>query len=87
MTDTDLTAHQIATIQTELRRTLGLDEERFPLPSFIGMVSDEIEQLRAKGQSNAEIAQLMASVSGIAIAAEDIEEHYTSPEARAEFHG
>jgi len=87
MTGIDLTAHQIATIQTELRRMLGLEEERFSIPSFIGMVNDEIEQLRAKGRTDPEIAQLMAKASGIEIAAKDIEQHYASPEVRAEFHG
>ena len=83
----DLTAHQIATVQTELRRTLGLPEERFSLPSFVGMISDEIEQLRATGRSDTDIADLLTRLSGTPIRAEDVAQHYASPEARAGFHG
>jgi hypothetical protein len=60
----------------------GLKPEQFPLPAFVGMISDEIEQLRNQGRSDAEIANAIRANSQIDIAAEDITEHYASPEAR-----
>ena len=42
-----LTLQQAMAAQSKLRDVLGLPEEQFPLPAFIGMISDEIEQLLA----------------------------------------
>ena len=81
-----LTAHQVAAAQIEMRAALGLEEERFPLPAFIGMVSDEIEQLRAQGYTDTDIAELIEAASRVAITAEDIGLHYASPEARGRPH-
>ena len=77
-----LSGHQIASAQTHLRLELGLLPERFLLPAFIGMVSDEIEQLRAQGRIDTEIAELICTASGANVAAEDIGLHYAPPEAR-----
>ncbi len=46
-----LTGQQAADAQTALRQALGLPPEQFPLQAFVGMVSDEIEQLRSKGET------------------------------------
>jgi hypothetical protein len=45
--------------QQILRSTLALPEETFSLPAFIGMVSDEIEQMRAAGRPDAETAAIL----------------------------
>lgn len=81
-----LTGHQIASTQSYLRLELGLLPERFPLPAFIGMVSDEIEQLRVQGRTDTEIAELIHSASGVDVMAEDIGLHYAPPEARGKPH-
>ena len=81
-----LTAHQVAAAQTELRAALGLPPETFPVPSFISMVSDETEQLRAQGRSDADIAALIQSAAGVTVGAGEIGQHYAPPEARGRPH-
>ena len=71
--------------QAALRDAAGLDREQFPLTAFIGMISDEIEALRAKGVSDAKIAELVRAHSSIEITSGDIETHYAPPELRASF--
>ena len=68
--------------QSALRGAAGLGAEMFPVEAFVGMVSDEIEQLRARGMSDQDIAALVASNSKIEISAADIAEHYAPPEKR-----
>ena len=68
--------------QREMRAALGLAEERFPLPAFIGMVSDEIEQLRVNGKSDAEIAALISEATGRAVGAEDVAQYYATERER-----
>ncbi len=68
--------------QTAMRDAAGLGAEMFPVEAFVGMVSDEIEQLRARGMSDQDIATLVASNSKIEISAADIAEHYAPPEKR-----
>lgn len=69
-------------VQGEMRRALGLGPERFPMPAFIGMLSDEIEQLRAKGQSDDEIAAMISAHASQGVNASDVAEHYVPPEER-----
>ena len=76
MTEASLDAHQIAAAQTELRAALGLPPETFPVSSFISMVSDEIEQLRAQGRSDADIAALIQTAGGVTVSARDVSQHY-----------
>ena len=52
------------------------------MQAFIGMISDEIEQLRAKGRSDAVIATLVSKATGKTIDAETIARFYATPEAR-----
>lgn len=59
-----------------------MDAERFPLPAFVGMISDEIEQFREAGKSDADIAAIIKSTIGRDVAPDDIEAHYAPPEAR-----
>ena len=68
--------------QKALREFGGLPPERFPLEAFVGMVSDEIEQLRKLGHGDAEIAGVITRNSKIQITADEIAAHYASPEAR-----
>ena len=77
------TGQQAADAQTALRKALGLAPEQFPLPAFVGMVSDEIEQLRKKGQTDEQIAAVINQTIGQAtITAEDIGRFYASAEER-----
>lgn len=68
--------------QRALRDAAGLGEEQFPIPAFVGMISDEVEALRKKGKSDEEIARLIQSNSNIQITARDIQENYATPEDR-----
>ncbi|RZL85180.1 MAG: hypothetical protein EOP66_01940 [Sphingomonas sp.] len=69
--------------QKHMRDALGLGEERFPVPVFINMVSDEIERLRDAGKTDGEIAALVEEASGHALIGADITRYYTS---RADWH-
>ncbi len=68
--------------QHALRDSAGLGPELFPVPEFVGMISDEIEQLRKQGKSDDEIASIIRSSSPIEITAQEISQHYAPPEAR-----
>ena len=76
------TGQQAATAQTALRRALCLDPEQFSVPAFIGMVSDEIEQLRAQGKTDDQIAELIEQAIGVKLSAETITRFYATPEER-----
>ena len=76
------TGQQAADAQTALRQALGLPPEQFPVEAFVGMVSDEIEQLRARGDSDETIAALIGKVTGVTLSADTIALFYASPEAR-----
>ena len=78
----DFTLAQAMAAQRRLRQELGLGEERFPLPAFVGMVSDEIEQLRDAGHDDRAIAGLIGDATGHPITAKEIAQHYAPPEAR-----
>jgi hypothetical protein len=84
MTDPNptFTGQQAATAQTALRKALGLDPEQFPVSAFIGMVSDEIEQLRIQGKTDDEIAVLIEQAVGVTLPSETITRFYASPEER-----
>ena len=75
------TAEQAATANTVLRRALGLGPESFSVEQFVGMVSDEIEQLRAAGQSDREIAALLAQAQ-IEVDPADLERYFVSERGR-----
>jgi hypothetical protein len=68
--------------QKSLRTAAGLGEETFPVQAFVGMISDEIEALRNTGRTDEDIAALIESGSEIRLSAEDLREHYASPEER-----
>ncbi len=68
--------------QRALRETAGLAPEQFPIQAFVGMISDEVEQLRSQGRSDQEIADLIRANSNIEITAAEIAENYAPPEER-----
>ena len=68
--------------QKALREAAGLGPEQFPMQAFVGMISDEIDELRSRGKSDQDIATLIESNSDIKISAAEIEENYASPEQR-----
>ena len=68
--------------QRALREAAGLGPEQFPIQAFVGMISDEVEQLRQRGKSDEEIASLIEASSNIKITASEIAENYASPEDR-----
>ena len=68
--------------QKALRTLAGLGPETFPVEAFVGMISDEIEQLRKLGHTDEQIAQVVAANSEIEITAAEIAENYASPEQR-----
>lgn len=68
--------------QKALRDLAGLHPETFPVSSFIGMVSDEIEILRKQGRTDEEIARTVSEHSNIEISAGDLLVHYAPPEQR-----
>ncbi len=84
------TAHQEKTYPLEqalraqqaLRDLAGLPPEMFPISSFVGMVSDEIETLRKQGRSDQEIARAITEHSSIEVSAGDLAVHYAPPEQR-----
>ena len=89
MDDNEMTfsAQEAVAVQRELRRSLGLGPEAFPLPAFIGMISDEIDQFRAAGRSDAEIAELIKATVGRDVSTAAIEQFHAPAEARRGGHG
>lgn len=79
MSEPSFSGEEAAEAQTALREALGLAPERFPVEVFIGMISDEIEQLRARGQDDAAIAQLVSDVTGKLIEPAILTANYALP--------
>ena len=73
---------QALAAQKALRTMAGLGPEMFPIQAFVGMISDEIESLRQRGHTDAEIASVIRANSQIEITPEEIAENYASPEER-----
>ncbi len=75
-------AQEAVAVQRELRRSLGLGAEAFPLPAFVGMISDEIEQFRAAGKSDADIAAVTKTTVGRDVDPQALARFYAPPEER-----
>ncbi len=73
---------QAVLAQKALREAAGLGPEMFPIQAFVGMISDEIQQLRSRGKTDAEIDGLIEASSSIQVSASEITENYVSPEVR-----
>ena len=80
--DQTFSAEEAVRVQRELRRALGKDAERFPIKAFVGMISDEIEEFRAAGRTDEDIAAIVSTAIGRHIAPETLAEHYAPPELR-----
>ncbi len=80
--DERYTAGDAVTANSVLRAALGLPPERFGTAQFVGMISDEIEQLRRAGKSDAQIAQLLSDGGGIDVSADSIGKFYAPPDVR-----
>ena len=65
-----------------MRHSLGLAPEVFPLPAFIGMISDEIEQWRAAGRTDRDIVAMISNATGQTISEADLVRFYALPEHR-----
>ena len=78
----EFTVEQAMKAQSALRTQAGLPAESFPLAAFIGMLSDEIEELPKVGRSDGEIAKAISVATGALITESDVREHYASPEDR-----
>lgn len=68
--------------QKALRAQAGLGPEMFPIQAFVGMISDEVESLRKRGQSDDEIASVIRASSSIEITGGQIAEYYAPREER-----
>jgi hypothetical protein len=68
--------------QAALRSAAGMPPEEFPLEAFVGMVSDEVESLRAQGRNDEEIVAIIRGSSGIEIDAATLAANYASAEDR-----
>ena len=82
MSDTVYPVEEAVRAQKALRKLAGLGPEMFPIQAFVGMISDEVETLRAQGYTDEQIAQAISANSTIAITAEDIAANYAPPEQR-----
>ncbi|WP_174300487.1 hypothetical protein [Caulobacter sp. S45] len=76
------TVAQAVGAQGALRHALGLGPETFALPAFIGMISDEIQQMREAGRSDADILAVITEATGVSVAADDLMRFYAPPEQR-----
>ena len=79
---TGFSADDVTLAQSEMRHILGLPEPRFSFPTFIGMLSDEIEQMRRAGHTNEMVAQTINRATGQSIKAIDVQRHYLPVEER-----
>lgn len=80
--DVVFTVDQVSAASTALRTALGLPPEHFNTATFVGMISDEIQQLRDKGWADPEIAALVHESTGSVMSGDDIAAHYVGPEHR-----
>ena len=80
---TEFTIDESIRAQKAMRAELDMPEETFPIPAFVGMVSDEIDKLRAAGRSDADIAAIVEKATGKALPPDAIAQHYATPDERA----
>jgi len=87
MTEKSYPLEEALKAQSALRSAAGLQPEQFPIQSFVGMVSDEIEILRTQGKTDEEIAALIRRASNIEINSGEIVQNYAPPEERHQHGG
>jgi len=76
------TVEQAAAANKALRAALGLPAQRFSAQEFVGMISEEIEQLRSAGQSDDDIARLLAKEVDVTLDADLIGRYYAADSSR-----
>jgi hypothetical protein len=81
---TTYSAGQAAAANSVLRTALDLPPQQFTTEQFVGMISDEIEQLRAAGRSDEDISNLLQSKAGISVTADELERYYADGNRRSE---
>lgn len=75
-------ADQAVRAQRALREATGKGEELFPLPALVGMISDEMEAMRAARRSDQDVAEVVAKATGQGIDPADLARFYAAPEER-----
>lgn len=80
--DFTFTINQAVAAQRALRAALNLGDEAFPLPAFIGMISDEIQLLREAGYSDQKIIDVINATATTTLTPADLTRFYAPPEAR-----
>lgn len=83
MTDSDsFSGEQAAAANTALRAALGLGPQQFSKQQLVGMISEEIEQLRASGKTDDDIVEILANKAGTRVDAESIARYYADDAER-----
>ncbi len=80
--DASFTAEQAAAANRSLRAALGLRPQEFTTQQFVGMISEEIEQLREAGKTDDDIAQLLEKEVGVFISSDSIRRFYSDETER-----
>ena len=70
------TGAQAMAAQAALRDAAGLPPEVFPKAALIGMLSDEIRELRDRGRDDPAIAAVITEAIGAGVSAEDLGRYY-----------
>ncbi len=77
----DFSIDEAIAAQRELRKQLGLLDERFGVSALIGMLSDEIEKLRAAGRDG-EVAGATTRATGKSLSPDMVSRYYATPQQR-----
>jgi CheY-like chemotaxis protein len=75
------TAEDVVLAQRALRASMGLGPEAYALLPFLGMLADEIGQLRKMGRSNDEIAELLTAALAKPVSVAAVESFAVSTKA------
>ncbi len=75
-------AEEAAAANKALRAALGLPPQQFSAEQFVGMISEEIEQLRAAGKTDGDIAQILAKETGVQLDPDLIGRYYADEAER-----
>jgi hypothetical protein len=65
-----------------LRAELGLGPQEFSTEQFVGMISEEIEKLRASGKTDDEIVRLLNEGVGVTVSPDSIRRFYADEAQR-----
>lgn len=76
------TLDQAMKAMTAMRGEANVPEGTLSLAAFVGMLSGEVEKLRAAGKTDEDIVQLIESASGAKLSVSELAENYASPAER-----